>query len=171
MDRDEYKRLLNKAEAYAAKAERSPQEVADKVRRWAREPMMDEELTELMTSLRSDRFVDEERYAERYTADKVRFLRKGPLLLRRELHQKGIPPRVAEAALAEVSEEVWVDALEQYLSAKLEGYRKKARSSYQLRAKLMQAGYARGFPAEITEQVLSRLDLYVATDEDDAEWY
>lgn len=172
IDNDEYKRLLNKAAAYAAKAERSPQEVTNKLQSWAHEPLDEESERKIMAALRQDRFVDEERYARRYTADKVRFLRKGPLLLRRELQQKGIPSAIIEQALAEVSDEVWAEALEQYLEGKIEGYRKKSRSPYQLRSRLMQAAYMHGYLRETSEEVLSRLDLSVeGADDDHIEWY
>ena len=171
IETDENKRLLNKAAAYAAKAERSPREVAEKVRQWAHEPIEEQELQKIIEDLRQDHFVDEERYARHYTADKVRFLKKGPLLIRRELAQKGIPSPIIDQALLAISDETWADALVQYLLPKADSYRQKSDSDYHYRARLMQAAYLRGYPMELAEVAMDSPELAIDNPHNDDKWY
>ncbi len=138
IEEKEYKRLLTKAGAYCAKAERSAKEVTDKLYKWS--------------------------------ADKTEFLGKGPFMLRRELRLKGVSDEAIECELALIPDDKWIDLLERYLSPKLERYRKKAKSAYDLRRRLMTAAYGRGYPYEITEEVLREMDLTVET-EDEERWY
>lgn len=171
MEEKEYKRLLTKAGAYCAKAERSEKEVVDKLHRWAREPITSEEVTRIIDWLRANRFIDEERYVHHFVADKTEYLGKGPFMLRRELRMKGISDQTIEAQLASIPDSKWIDLLTRYLAHKLERYRRKAKSSYDLRQRLRTAAYSRGYPAEITDEVLEQMDLSVDGGDEDEPWY
>ncbi|MDO5036213.1 MAG: RecX family transcriptional regulator [Porphyromonas sp.] len=165
------KLLLRKATAYTARSEKSPAEVERKLWQWG-EGVVDESMvSEVMDYLCRERYVDEERYARSYISDKRRFLNKGPMLLRMELRQKGIPDGVINKALSEVSREEWLETLNQDLSRRLEGYRKKSTNTYELRAKLVQAAYRRGFGAEYAEIVIDQMDLEVTRDEESGDSY
>lgn len=172
MEEKEYKRLLTKAGAYCAKAERSEKEVVDKLHRWAREPITSEEVTQIIDRLRSDRFIDEERYVHHFVADKTEYLGKGPFMLRRELRMKGISDEAIEEHLASIPDSRWIDLLTRYLAPRLERYRRKSKSSNDLRQRLRTAAFGRGYPAEITDEVLRDMDLSVeGGDEEDDRWY
>lgn len=168
-EEDALKLLLNKAAGYCARAEKSPREVEQKLRQWG-EGVADEEMIgSIMSRLRDDNFINEERYARAYISDKRRLLLKGPVMLRAELSmQKGITDAVIMDALSEVAQSEWEEALEKYLSKKVEEYRRKARNSYDLRSRLTAAAYRRGFDVGIAENVISTFDLEVPSAHDDS---
>lgn len=170
IDEKEQKRLLTKAGAYCAKAERSAKEVTDKLYKWSLEPISAEEVEQILEWLRSQHFIDEERYVRHFVADKTELLGKGPFMLRRELRGKGVSDEAIERELAAIPDAKWIELLECYLAPKLERYRKKAKSAYDLRRRLMTAAYGRGYPSEITEEVLREMDLTVEGD-DEERWY
>ena len=164
IDEKEQKRLLTKAGAYCAKAERSAKEVTDKLYKWSLEPISAEEVEQILEWLRSQHFIDEERYVRHFVADKTELLGKGPFMLRRELRGKGVSDEAIERELAAIPDSKWIDLLERYLAPK------KAKSAYDLRRRLMTAAYGRGYPSEITEEVLREMDLTVEC-EDEERWY
>ena len=170
IEEKEYKRLLTKAGAYCAKAERSAKEVTDKLYKWSLEPIAAEDVERILEWLRTNHFIDEERYVHHFVADKTEFLGKGPFMLRRELRLKGVSDEAIERELATIPDDKWIDLLERYLAPKLERCRKKAKSSYDLRRRLMTAAYGRGYPSEITEEVLREMDLTVEGG-DEERWY
>lgn len=170
MREEEYRRLLIKASEYTAKAERSPHEVRGKLKKWATEEMREEVVASLLEELSREKFIDALRYAEIYVRDKIRFLHKGPHLLRQELYHKGIDEQIVEQVLSSVDQDVWLETLLVYLKPKVEGYKKKARNSYHLRQKLIQASLGRGFTMEVIEKGLSRLPFSVFEEPCD-EWY
>jgi regulatory protein len=159
MDDKEYKRLLNRAAGYCAKADHSTKEVREKLRRWAHEPLTDADIDRIVTRLEEERFLDEERYAHHFVSDKTTFLGKGPFMLRRELRMKGITDDLIEAELASIPDERWAELLAEYLAPKVERYRRKAKSPYDLRRRLMNAAFGRGYPSEIADRVISEMDL------------
>lgn len=157
MEDKEYKRLLERAAAYCAKAERSAKEVSDKLHRWAREELPADLEAKILDALRADRFIDEERYVSHFVRDKVKYLAKGPYMLRRELRQKGISDAATEEALAAIPESKWEEQLRRYLLPKLPRYRAKAKSPGDLRRRLMTAAFGRGYPIELAETVIDEL--------------
>lgn len=171
MDEKEYKRLLNKAAAYCAKAEKSPKEVSAKLRQWSREPIEDDTIEQIITTLTKEKFVDEERYAEKYIGEKLDLLHKGPRMLSQELAMKGIPSDIIHAQLSEIPHEAWAEAAEAYLSPKLEGYRRKAKNSFDLRMRLSRAAHGRGFSSNIIDEVLGTFDLTVEGADGSDEYY
>ena len=147
MTEDElFQKLLLKAGAYTAKAEHSPMEVENKLYAWGGEDLSPKMVSKIILRLKSENYIDEKRYAGKYTRDKVRLLHKGPKMIRRELFEKGIRDKeIIREALDEISEEEWMDALHSYLSPKLRSYTSKARDERDLSSRLYRAAYARGF--------------------------
>lgn len=147
MTKDElFHQLLLRAGAYTARAERSPKEVATKLRVWAGDELSPEIESRVLEALIKDGYIDSERYASKYTRDKALLLHKGPYLIRRELWEKGITDRdIVNAALSEIEDEEWIEALHLYLTPKLRQYRTKARDKRDLSIRLYRAAKARGF--------------------------
>lgn len=166
MERDEVEKLLIKAGNYTARYEKSAKEVRDKLLRWSKGEISEDEIDEIIERLKVDKFIDEERFVERFIRDKIISLRKGPIMIKRELIEKGISERTAQSALAKVSSEEWQEALGEYLSARLERQKSRAKNGYDLRQRLIGLSYGRGYPTDLSLPVIDSLDLEMEEGED-----
>lgn len=166
MEEKEYKRLLNKAAAYCARAEKSPMEVEAKLRQWGGAEVDEDAIERILSTLKKEKFVDEERYVEKYIGEKIELLHKGPRMLYQELRAKGIPSDVIQNHLGAIAHDEWLEAAQAYLRPKLEGYRRKAKNSFDLRMRLSRAAQGRGFSSDVIEEVLSSMDLKMEGDDD-----
>lgn len=171
MTPEDLEQLLHRAASYTARYEKSPKEVREKLEKWSGGEISKAEAEAILGRLKSEQFISEGRYAERYIRDKIVSYRKGPYLIRRELLQKGIPEELIEQSLAEVSDAEWIEALEAYLTPRLEKHRKKARNSYDLRMRMQGLAYQRGYPRELLDELLEGLDLSVQGDDEEGEWW
>ena len=167
MEQEEIKRLLVKAGSYTAKYEKTAQEVREKLEQWSEEELSSEEIDWIIEQLRKDMFIDEERYVERYIRDKVYSLRKGPMMIRQELKERGVPSHLIERGLQQIPSDDWFTSLTEYLSSRLERQKAKAKSGYLLRLKLQESAYRRGFPSDIYTEVIDALDLDLEVGEED----
>ena len=154
---DDLEELLNRAGRYTARYEKAPKEVREKLIQWSDGEISNAEIADILARLTDEQFISEERYAERYVRDKLISLRKGPYLIRRELRQKGISEEVIERSLEAVSDKEWLEALEAYLEPRLEKQRKKAKGGYDLRMRLGGLAYQRGYPQELSDEVIEQL--------------
>lgn len=171
MEEKEYKRLLNKAATYCAKAEKSPQDVISKLRQWSTDTVEEASIEKIMAFLTQEKFVDENRYAQKYIGEKLNLLHKGPYMLSQELAKKGIPQSIIRTHLDSISNDEWTEALVEYLTPKLEPYRRKSKNAFDLRMRLSRAAGARGFSSGIIEQVISTFDLSVPDSDGEEEYY
>lgn len=93
MTEDNLKLRWSKITAFCAYQERAPKEVAEKMAK-LEVPM--EKRQEWMSRLKSEKYVDEARFAEMYCRGKFSGRGWGKMKLRHGLMQKGIDPMVAE---------------------------------------------------------------------------
>lgn len=174
MKEKDLEQLLNRAGSYTAKYEKSVKEVSDKLKIWSGDEITTDEIDQIIERLKEDHFIDEVRYADRFVRDKRISYHKGPMMIRQELLMKGISSAIIDDVLFSVTDEEWVETLEEYLIPRLEKNRKKARNGYELRMRMADLAYRRGFPRELYDPVLKRLLEGVKTDcedENDGYWY
>lgn len=171
MEQEELQRLLVKAGSYTAKYEKTAQEVIAKLEQWSEDSLSEEEKEWIIAQLRKDKFIDEERYVERYIRDKVYSLRKGPLMIRQELKERGVPSNLIEQGLQKIPFDDWFTSLEAYLSPRLQRYKAKAKNEYDLRHRLQDVAYRRGYPSDINGEVIDGLNLDMEDAEEDDFFY
>lgn len=147
-------RALSKLQALCARAERCSTDVHRKLAQWG---LPDDEAEWVLQQLRADRFVDDARYAAYFVRDKARFNRWGRSKIALALRAKGLDPALAEAALAELDPEQDALTLAELLTSKQRQV--KARSTYELRGKLIRFGLSRGFPPAL---VVAQVDKALA---------
>ncbi|WP_298632151.1 regulatory protein RecX [uncultured Porphyromonas sp.] len=159
MEAEALKELLIKAGRYTSKYEKTSKEVVEKLLTWSDGEIRPSEIEQIIDQLKSEKFIDEERYAERYVRDKLVMLKKGPILIRYELKERGVPSALIQKALNAVPYDDWFSALKEYLMPKLARYKSKAKNEYDLRMKLIDAAYRRGYPSDVYEEVIDGLEL------------
>lgn len=98
---------------------------------------------EVLKRLKSDKFIDEIRYAHAFVRDKYRYNRWGKVRIGRELRMKGIDPVIIEDALEEVDEGEY----EETLCGLIESKRRtvKGKSEYDIKMKLVRFAVSKGY--------------------------
>ena len=93
------KKLQAKAAKYCALRERAPLEVSTKLESWGAE---EDQVDAILSYLKQQNFLNEERYCRAYTLDKFRFNKWGKKKIAIYLKQKGLPPNEIQEGLAQI---------------------------------------------------------------------
>lgn len=109
----------------------------------------------LLDRLEEEGYLDARRYAAAFVHDKVGQNRWGRVKVKHALCQKGIPPAVADEALAAVDGTAYAALLDGVLAAKMRTVR--ASGAYDLRVKLLRFAASRGFEAGLAAEAVDRL--------------
>ncbi|MBQ3767651.1 MAG: RecX family transcriptional regulator [Prevotella sp.] len=135
--------------ALCAQAEHCQWEMLEKMRRWE---VPEEAQARVMQRLVSERYVDDERYAQAFAKDKIRYNKWGRRKVDQALWQKHIDEDIRKRVLDEVDDEEYISVLRPLLKQK----RKltKANSDYELNQKLMRFALGRGFTFDIIRQCI-----------------
>lgn len=98
----------NKIEAYCAYQDRCHYEVKTKLSQWN---IVGEQQDQLIADLISNRFLDEERFAESYTSGKFRIKRWGKIKIRQHLKAKFVPEYCINKALKSIDLEEYYQTI------------------------------------------------------------
>jgi regulatory protein len=121
----------------------------EKMRRWE---LPEEAQARVMQRLVSERYVDDERYAQAFVKDKIRYNKWGRRKVEQALWQKRIDEEIRKRVLDEVDDEEYLSVLRPLLKQKRKTT--KADSDYELNQKLVRFALGRGFTFDIIRQCL-----------------
>ena len=145
--------------ALCAQAEHCQWEMLEKMRRWE---VPEEAQARVMRRLVKERYVDDERYAQAFVKDKIRYNKWGRRKVDQALWQKHIDEDIRKRVLDEVDDEEYLGVLRPLLKQKRKST--KANSDYELNQKLMRFAMGRGFTFDIIRQCI---DVEEEPEEDD----
>ncbi len=129
--------------ALCARAERSSGDARRLMTQWGIEPSDQESI---LQRLRSERFIDDERYASAYVREKCNLSGWGGYKIRAALQRKGIAKEIIDDKLSALDPEAMQDRLDSALRRKMG--RIKFENNYQLRDKLLRYGASLGYTFE-----------------------
>ena len=135
--------------ALCARAEHCQWEMLEKMRRWE---VPEEAQARVMQRLVKERYVDDERYAQAFVKDKIRYNKWGRRKVDQALWQKHIDEDIRKRVLDEVDDEEYLGVLRPLLKQKRKST--KANSDYELNQKLMRFAMGRGFTFDIIRQCI-----------------
>ena len=135
--------------ALCAQAEHCEQEMRDKMRRWGLDEAAQDKVVERLTK---ERYIDEERYAQAFVKDKIRYNKWGRRKVQQALWMKHISDDIQQQVLDEIDEKDYLDVLRPLLKQKRKSI--KAESDYELNQKLVRFALSRGFGFDIIRQCL-----------------
>lgn len=135
--------------ALCAQAEHCQWEMLEKMRRWE---VPEEAQARVMQRLVKERYVDDERYAQAFVKDKIRYNKWGRRKVDQALWQKHIDEDIRKRVLDEVDDEEYLKVLRPLLKQKRKST--KANSDYELNQKLMRFALGRGFTFDIIRQCI-----------------
>ena len=145
--------------ALCAQAEHCQWEMLEKMRRWE---VPEEAQARVMQRLVKEKYVDDERYAEAFVKDKIRYNKWGRRKVDQGLWQKHIDADIRKRVLDEVDDDEYLSVLRPLLKQKRKTT--KANSDYELNQKLMRFALGRGFTFDIIRQCI---DVEEEPEEDD----
>ena len=135
--------------ALCARAEHCQWEMLEKMRRWE---VPEEAQARVMQRLVKERYVDDERYAQAFVKDKIRYNKWGRRKVDQALWQKHIDEDIRKRVLDEVDDDEYLSVLRPLLKQKRKST--KANSDYELNQKLMRFAMGRGFTFDIIRQCI-----------------
>jgi regulatory protein len=135
--------------ALCAQAEHCQYEMLEKMRRWE---VPETVQARVMAKLIKERYVDDERYAQAFVKDKIRYNKWGRRKVEQGLWQKRIDEDIRKRVLDEVDDNEYLDVLRPLLKQKCKTI--KAKNDYELNQKLMRFAMGRGFTFNLIRQCL-----------------
>ena len=135
--------------ALCAQAEHCQHEMLEKMRRWE---VPETVQARVMAKLIKERYVDDERYAQAFVKDKIRYNKWGRRTVEQGLWQKRIDEDIRKRVLDEVDDNEYLDVLRPLLKQKRKTI--KAKNDYELNQKLMRFAMGRGFTFNLIRQCL-----------------
>ena len=107
--------ILNKARAWCAAQERCEWELRTKLKLWgASSPFV----TTCLAQLRTENYVNEERFARMFAGGKFRMLKWGRVKIEAELRKRKISQAAIGKGLAEIDEQTYLKTLQTLISRK-----------------------------------------------------
>ncbi len=97
-----FQEARQKIARFCSSRERSPKEVADKLKSWGIEL---DEVKKLMEELRTQNFIDEQRFANAFCHDKFEFHSWGKQKIRKHIQVHSISEEVVERAMERIESE------------------------------------------------------------------
>ena len=137
-----------------SRTEKCSSEVVEKLRKLG---LTDEEALPVLEKLKSDQYVDDERFARAYVKDKFRFNHWGRQKIEYMLRCKRISGDIISLALDEIELQSYSGELKKILLEKSGTI--KAKDAFDKRNKLMRFALGRGFEAETVYRVLKEINF------------
>ena len=135
--------------ALCAQGEHCQHEMLEKMRRWE---IPEDAQARVMAKLIKERYVDDERFAQAFVKDKIRYNKWGRRKVEQALWQKRIDEDIRKRVLDEVDDDEYLSVLRILLKQKRKTI--KAKNDYELNQKLVRFALGRGFTFDIIRQCL-----------------
>ena len=135
--------------ALCARSEHCQWDMEQKMRRWQ---LSEEAMARVMQRLVKERYVDDERYARAFVADKVKYNKWGRRKVEQALWQKHIDEDTRQRVLDEVDDTAYVDTLRQLLAQKRRTT--KAETDYEMNQKLIRFALGRGYSYDVISRCI-----------------
>ena len=145
-------------EAYAKMAQlcsRSEQCSADIRKKMVVYEIMDELVEEIITKLKEEKFLDDERYVKAYVSDKFRLNKWGKIKMRYYLKAKGLSDEIIEIGLNEIDEDQYKKVLISTMKDKAKSIRNKEK--FEKMGQIIRFTQSRGFEPEIIHRYLNEV--------------
>ncbi|MEN9918783.1 MAG: hypothetical protein RL662_1219 [Bacteroidota bacterium] len=144
---------LAKVAGYCSKAERAEFDVRKKLLTME---MDGEVIDRIISRLKSEKFLDDERYCRSFIKDKIRFNRWGEVKIRFELRKKKIGKATVNRCFADIETDDVEEQLCQLLLNKAKTV--KAASDYEKQTKLFRFALGRGYTVDQIKRCLKKSD-------------
>lgn len=115
--------------------------------------LSDEQADEITEKLKSEKFIDDERFINSYVSDKFRFNKWGKVKIRYYLKVKGLPDLLIQNGLNGIDDEKYVEALIKTMKEKARTIKKK--NKFEKMGQIIRFAQNRGFEPELIHRHLN----------------
>lgn len=124
-----------------------------------------EHITQIIEKLLSAKLLDDEQFAAMFVRTRINTSSKGPMLIKKELIEKGVAASIAELAVEQFPYEVQYEKILKWMEKKLDQQKKESfrKQIQRLQATLVQ----KGFTQDVIKDALSNIN---EEKDADAEW-
>ncbi|HRO75689.1 MAG TPA: regulatory protein RecX [Crocinitomicaceae bacterium] len=136
---------------WCASQERSSFEVTQKLIAWR---IPKDEIPHIITALRNQNFLNDERFAEDFARGKFRIKQWGRLKIRLSLQQKRVKNEYIESAISKIDEQEYIDCLRTLVIKKNALLPTQARE-YERKAKLYQFLLSKGYENQLIKAIIN----------------
>lgn len=151
---NEFAELYGKASVYCSKSERCISDVNQYLSKYCQDFEL---INDIVSHLVTDRFIDEQRYANAFVNDKFRFSGWGKIKISYQLKQKKIHSDIIRNSLDLINDEQYSDFLNNLLQKKQKELKNK--DSELIKASLLRFAISRGFEFEIVLKAINTIKL------------
>jgi regulatory protein len=146
------KEALNRLMQLCSRQEKCTYDIREKLKLWN---IPEEEAEKIVLQLKSEKFLDDDRYTRFFVKDKFALNKWGRQKIRYMLLAKRVDKTIIDEALEQIPEDDYIETL----AKELEKKRKQLSESnrFQLRARLFNFATQRGFEADIVYNVIDRI--------------
>ena len=145
-----YKSCLSKAMAICSKSEHCISDIREKLDSWG---INQSDSERIIRALIKENFLNEERYASAFVKDKFRYNKWGKMKISAHLKYKKIQSETITSALELIDSDEYRKVLTELISSHEKSV--KAKTSYELKAKLFRYGISKGFESSILYDILN----------------
>lgn len=138
------KTALQKAANWCAYQERSQQEVRDKLYEWQMKPT---EIEEIISTLISENFLNEERFALAYVSGKFNIKKWGKIKIKQGLKLKRVPEPIIKKALNSIDGDEYFETLKVLFEKKQQ--LEKEKNAIKRQFKLVNYLYSKGYEKDL----------------------
>ncbi len=155
---DTFKDFLRKAQQLCSKQEKSKWEISQKLKSW---DASENEVADILEILENENFINEERYANAYANDKLKFNHWGRVKIEYELKTKQLHHKYIDNSLSQLNEKEYQNILDNELIKKYKELQPKESNKYQINNKLARFAINKGFESEL---VFNRIKVLFYSD-------
>lgn len=144
---------LAKVIRYCSSRERAPQQVREKLIKWG---LSFPQAEEIISQLKNENFLDEQRFANAYCHDKFEFNKWGKIKIRYGIQKFQLPDDVIDEGLSNIPEEKYLDSVRDQAAKKWRLMNSES-DEFIRRQKTANFLIRRGFESAIIYRVIDKL--------------
>jgi regulatory protein len=146
--------ILERIHHYCAYQERCCRDVENKLIQWRVSPSL---IRKIMITLKSEGFLDEERYARIFVRSKFHINKWGRMKIRYELRNHSIPERLMNKAMEEIGQDDYMRTIRELVLKKMSEI--KNGKHLNIREKISTFVAGKGFEFDLISKVLTELKI------------
>lgn len=149
----DYEKFVGRAAKICSTAEKCSYDIREKLINWG---LNEQEAEKAISYLKKNHFLDDNRYAQFFVKDKLKFNKWGRIKIAYALRRKQIETEIIEKAIGTIDESLYEELLDQLITTKI----KSAGNIHQAsgKAKILRFAAQRGFTSEEIFSSLKRLE-------------
>ncbi len=149
----DYEKAVEKAARLCSQSEKCSYDIREKLTAWG---LNEAESENAISYLKKNKFLDDERYAQSFVKDKLKFNKWGRIKIAYSLRRKQIREEIIENVIETIDESFYNALIDQLIAAKIEAIGKVRTPAG--KAKIFRFAAQRGFTSEEIIDSLKRLN-------------